>query len=411
MRGFNELRDVIRGKTVYLVGKGPSLDLLTAIDFKESNAVIFAINDSVYKVKSVNPGLPVFAVHLTPQITRIVDCVSVIFGNATMQSYFFSPGSYFLDDGYCSKSAHPPTAKVILNALKPFEPKRVVMVCFDALTSGNYKYADCIGYRSDVISPEDRFESEGQRILNALQQFDHSFITPEKGRRSDEINSRLASRAVPVCRHTGHSRLLKSNDRDVAVVFASRRHELRGTCLARLQKQDPYEIVICGLPHEEERKFGNVHLIPEPAGCQGPSMAFDYATLEVRAERILVWNDDAEFMTPDWKDRILAYPKEAVICFDDFDCRGRWASFCCVPTPWYRANIFGNGYKRYALDNEIAYKARRDGIFIYDPKIQVRHKRGLATGEGKLEDQEYDKAILELRCPNWRKEIESWNLK
>ena len=155
-----DLLPLFKGKVCYLIGKGPSLDRLTA-NWLPVDCPILCINESIIKVESlgIKDGLSLncFAIQQDNKIGKM-DIKSPIFisKNACLHYYdieniyLYYPEQYSQTDGTL-------TVLMAITIAKSLGSVGFKLLCFDACISGNTDYALCINKKSTEGGSPSRF--------------------------------------------------------------------------------------------------------------------------------------------------------------------------------------------------------------------------------------------------------------
>ena len=155
----------------YLVGKGPSLDNLTADDFQDHDAPVLACNEAIHTIEHLELPNPVFCVQQDASLNET--CRPKRSGwilsrqawrNGKGDTYAFAHEYIPEEIGLKTSSL---TAVVAIRLLSEAHVKKIVMLAFDAHVNGNCNYANAIGHshhRDDQA--DDRFIRGGDAIAH-----------------------------------------------------------------------------------------------------------------------------------------------------------------------------------------------------------------------------------------------------
>lgn len=177
------IRQALAGKdTVYIVGKGPSLDSLTADDFSEfPSAPILCINEAIHAIEKLNlPSSRLFCV----QYDRLRGDNRPARGKWLLSSFAFddqhgeSAGAIRYDLKDVAPTKPNLTAATALSIAALAGANQAVMLAFDAAFGGNCDYAASIGHgpdlpgqhprrfvRFDEVGIPSRAAEEGMRLI------------------------------------------------------------------------------------------------------------------------------------------------------------------------------------------------------------------------------------------------------
>jgi hypothetical protein len=125
----------------YFVGKGPSLDLLTKEHFP-SNAVVFAINDSIHKVERLHLPNQAYCVQQDPKQLLDSPVRAVHFVSPRAEPFSFHRGVLYdlkeLKVKYTDR-----TILVAVEIAKRMGISEFHFLCFDSCINGSIEYAVC----------------------------------------------------------------------------------------------------------------------------------------------------------------------------------------------------------------------------------------------------------------------------
>lgn len=156
----------------YLIGKGPSLDLVTEEDFKE-RCTIVCVNDSIKKINTLNlPNNIIFSIQqdsrLTntclPRIGKVIASISAHAHYKVEERIIVNP----LDFGCHSSTI---TAVLALKIFKALKIEHIILIGFDSLYSKNTDYANIIGYDPSGAGNPNRFLRFATLINSELKKF------------------------------------------------------------------------------------------------------------------------------------------------------------------------------------------------------------------------------------------------
>jgi hypothetical protein len=173
---IEELAPLFKDKKCYVVGKGPSLDRLTALDFQDPTAPVIAINEAIHKVEELGLVNPVFVLvkdvglgaTCKPKKAKVIATLGNKDWYADCETYIFQP--------------KPPEVLSALAAVaigKSLGSKSFVFVSFDACTNKDTSYAKSVGYESTRGGDPGRFLSHRPKIMKALTGYNAEWVTPK----------------------------------------------------------------------------------------------------------------------------------------------------------------------------------------------------------------------------------------
>lgn len=159
----------------YVIGRGPGLDLVEEIKFNKGYPII-CINDSVKKIETLDITNPIFAFQQDRQLGTtclpkdgylIISTQSYNLFTDTSKLILFNPYTYGLNETTLS-------VVCILELLKRAKCKEVIMIGFDAITTGNCSYAKSIDF-IDKKQNQSRFLNHAKLVEKYKQYLDLKF--------------------------------------------------------------------------------------------------------------------------------------------------------------------------------------------------------------------------------------------
>jgi hypothetical protein len=149
------LRDVYKDLPVYIVGKGPSLDKITAADFKNPAAPILAINESVMIINALELPNPVYLVQGDGGLNIELGSAIPVLGICVMHLYPESVERYIFRSemfGYGVSARLSVEMAVHIGGLMGCS--EAFLMAFDACTSKTLGYAKSIGHEPKLQGKE-----------------------------------------------------------------------------------------------------------------------------------------------------------------------------------------------------------------------------------------------------------------
>lgn len=177
-----DLISIVKGGTVGIVGKGPSLDYLSVNDLGDDAAVI-GINEAIHKIETLHAGRPTYLMQQDGRLKgtcgpahahRILSATAAYHYPHDGRTLLFQP-AYFGGDSSTL------TAVCAIRMAAKFGAKALRLYAFDACTTGNTHYAKCVGYNPDKWGEADsRFLKHRAEIDKAISvsKLPVTFITP-----------------------------------------------------------------------------------------------------------------------------------------------------------------------------------------------------------------------------------------
>ena len=177
---INDFKFYFHEPKAYIVGKGPSLDKLTASDFDDPFAPILAINESIHKVESLDLPNPVFMVQ---QDLKLQETCKPKRGGVWLshgcrdlyqdqgQRLVFNIFQFSLYPGVL-------TVLVCIKLAQHLGVTHLELLCFDGCVNQVGGYAKCVGHDASVGGDPDRFLSHRPKIEAASEGIDVKWIIP-----------------------------------------------------------------------------------------------------------------------------------------------------------------------------------------------------------------------------------------
>ena len=173
-----DLQPILKGKYIYMIGKGPSLDRLSKADFPNPDAVIMCVNESIHKVESLD--LPNVTLAMQHDVRLKRECLpkraAIIINPALLHWYHDIENKYVLAPPFVDEPRACLTSILGLKLAKKFGCLKITFLCFDACIDGSLDYADCIGHTPARGGSPQRFLEHCQRIKLSLDNHPHEFI-------------------------------------------------------------------------------------------------------------------------------------------------------------------------------------------------------------------------------------------
>jgi hypothetical protein len=187
----NKFKNCAAGKVGYLVGKGPSLDKLTADDFQTDGPII-GLNEAFKIVEELDCSNPKFG---TQQDTWMGPTMAP----KSEGTLFVSPRAWKIYEQkqdnivqinpvMFARSMTPPSHAIGIGLLKMMNVTKIVFLCFDACVNGITEYAKCVGYDPKNMGDPKRFLNHKNDIERYLQGFPCEWVIPT-GQSSCELTS------------------------------------------------------------------------------------------------------------------------------------------------------------------------------------------------------------------------------
>lgn len=157
-----------KNQTGVIIGKGPGLDTLRNSDIRHGD-VVFCCNDSVHKLVALSVKNTLYSIQLDEQLRDTCRC-----NHAThfISSWAkdWAPDAVILDTHFNKKLL---TAVEAIELAKYMGIDSFRLYGFDAMTTGDTSYADCVGYTPGRNSK--RFLAHAAYIISALGDSKYEF--------------------------------------------------------------------------------------------------------------------------------------------------------------------------------------------------------------------------------------------
>lgn len=175
-KNIEDLKPTFEGKIAYIIGKGPSLDNLTANAFADESAPVLAINESIEKVESLDLPNPTFLMMFDSKKFKVFKS-GVVVPKHIRYLYAHRPTfSYGSREIKVDKSL---TALFAIEICKILGTVEFQLISFDACVNKNTAYAECVGTKSDAGARNpNRFLTHRGLIDKATKDFKTTFVLP-----------------------------------------------------------------------------------------------------------------------------------------------------------------------------------------------------------------------------------------
>lgn len=151
-----DVRPYFSGRGCYYVGKGPSLDKVTAKTFADTNDPIICINESIHKIEPLDLPNPLFVMQQDGGLAA--KCLPKKDDTIMILSQMCK--NYYADKQNKIIFTTPNAAITVIQAIEFARGLGSIagtMVAFDASTNKATDYADCIGYSPKKGGAPERF--------------------------------------------------------------------------------------------------------------------------------------------------------------------------------------------------------------------------------------------------------------
>ncbi len=165
---FSLLKDKYKLKQGYLVGKGVSLDTLTTYDFGKPECPVIALNEAVHRVTDLKLLNDIYG--LQADVTLKDSCKAdtmMLVSNPVAYAYPLQPKMFVFNLAEHVFRGEGLSAQIALSILKYMGVKSIILLAFDAETSGDLNYAKCIGKKP--TGDPSRFIDHSFKIKNTAR--------------------------------------------------------------------------------------------------------------------------------------------------------------------------------------------------------------------------------------------------
>jgi len=160
----------------FIVGKGPSLDHISHLDFPDPKSPIFALNEAVRPIQELLLPNPIYSVIDPPLKEKIlVDSDVFLLVNIDTGWYSNHPQRISYSTRSLGLTKTPLTGEISIKILQLMGIEKIVMLCFDACMGGELEYAKSIGHSATKGGALERFKRHRARFLGKLDKTDYEF--------------------------------------------------------------------------------------------------------------------------------------------------------------------------------------------------------------------------------------------
>jgi len=180
-KNLAEMQPYFANKECYIVGKGPSLDNLSASDFSNPRLPVLCINECIHKVESLKIPNKVYAMQ---QDAWLKDTCRPTYGGIILSyacRYWYPDieDKYIFHYSQLGLSTNNITVVYALALAKKLNCTGFRMLCFDSCVTNSVEYGKCIGYDSARGGSKKRFLSHKKTILEYAHPLPIRFIIPK----------------------------------------------------------------------------------------------------------------------------------------------------------------------------------------------------------------------------------------
>lgn len=175
------LRPFFTGKHCYIIGKGPSLDRITADCFADSDAPIMCCNESIFKIESLNLDNPLFMIQQDMSLQNTCrpkkETSRILVSEHSQHWYSMDMNRYVYNAIQLGVQDSQLTAICAIEIAKMLGTVSIDMCCFDACVTKEIAYAQCVGYSPIKGGKPERFLTHRRHIEKHLPKR-HNWIIP-----------------------------------------------------------------------------------------------------------------------------------------------------------------------------------------------------------------------------------------
>jgi len=163
----------------HIIGKGPTLDTLTADDFPNPNEPIYCINDSIHAIEALNLPNPTYCIQQDASLKD--SCkpkkATLLIAYRSRSWYHDYPNKLTFYSGQFDLPKTLITVCVASRIAKLLGATEMRLVAFDACVTKDTTYAKCIGYSSAKDGNADRFLGHRKTIDKYLADYEITWLT------------------------------------------------------------------------------------------------------------------------------------------------------------------------------------------------------------------------------------------
>jgi hypothetical protein len=166
---------------VYIIGKGPSLDKVTAELFTDKTAPIIAINESIHKIEELNLPNPLYCFQqdawLTTSCQPSGPAVKMLL-KPELANFYPAQQCFYMDWRELGLEKASVSVLWVIKLVQKLGCKKLSMVAFDACMDGTLGYAKVIGTTPERYGSGTRFLSHRAQIDKITAGCDVEWLIP-----------------------------------------------------------------------------------------------------------------------------------------------------------------------------------------------------------------------------------------
>lgn len=175
------LEPIFDGKTVNIVGKGPSLDNLKAEHFPDPDEPIIGINEAVFQVAKLGLPNPIYGIQQDARLKGTCKAEGVPLFVSVKASNFYQnePDVYVFDSRRYKLPLNALSVTAAIKITLNLKAASYRLVCFDACVNNNFDYAAVIPYPVTWGGSPQRFRSHRAKIQKHVAGRKIEWVIPE----------------------------------------------------------------------------------------------------------------------------------------------------------------------------------------------------------------------------------------
>lgn len=164
-KSFSSIESQFRGRPVYIIGKGPSLDRVSEDVFRDDSPIL-CINEAIKHVETLDLSNPLYAVQQDHQLKN--GCLpargGIFVSYRARRAYDDFEDKYVFYPEHFNCCRTTLTVLVAMRIASSLGSTRYRMLAFDGALKKDTRYASCVPYKSTSGGKPERFYNHGLRI-------------------------------------------------------------------------------------------------------------------------------------------------------------------------------------------------------------------------------------------------------
>ena len=176
---LEEHKDIHKGATALVIGKGPSLDLLSSKMIPE-DVIIFACNEVIHRIANMSLPNTIYACQMDIGLRGVakIDGYPAIISVSLHRFYDGYAKAIILNGVKYEKARTGPVGSLAIVAAKVMGCDKFLLTGFDGAFDGSCEYAKVIGYPSRRGGKPERFKGHKAKLLTALHPYKFEHVIP-----------------------------------------------------------------------------------------------------------------------------------------------------------------------------------------------------------------------------------------